>query len=449
MMSNTADKAQYFLVSGRWDNTVIVIDLKKALDPANDATDNAVINRLRVTSDIKTAGGWTVPASGQPIYVTIHQELKRAYVTNHSGNADACDTGSAELGWDRTPLSSISQHGYRGTIAVVNLEKALDPANWNTLGAVEEIFDSGGYGPTGTAISPDGKYLALAHAESERSEDGGYHISIIDLATNKIIHRVQQALANTAAAPDLPRFAPHPDFGYYPCPNGLCFSPVGNDKVADTLFTANGGTLDVSVISWARAMAKDPGAELGRIPTQSGGFGISASPCGNYIAATSREDPRDNSEGNTISIIDVKKALTDPANAEINRILVGTNDPKEATRPFAVGFTRDGSRIVVTCFRSNNISIIDTADAISGRTTTAKHIILEMPNGAADGLDSRPRFMAFSADGAYVAISGAPPKGLPNSGVVWILDTKDWTVKGRVTGVGNEAYSLAGFTGAF
>ncbi|QZN98957.1 hypothetical protein [Chenggangzhangella methanolivorans] len=43
----------YFLASGRWDNVVLVIDLEKAIDPKNDATPNAVINRLRVTPDIE------------------------------------------------------------------------------------------------------------------------------------------------------------------------------------------------------------------------------------------------------------------------------------------------------------------------------------------------------------------------------------------------------------
>ena len=46
----------YAIASGRWDNTVIVIDLAKAIDPANDGTANAVINRLRVTSDAATQG---------------------------------------------------------------------------------------------------------------------------------------------------------------------------------------------------------------------------------------------------------------------------------------------------------------------------------------------------------------------------------------------------------
>lgn len=441
-VAESKSEAQYFLATGRWDNTVIVIDLEKAIDPANDATDNAVVNRLRVTPDIDPDGdGKTEPASGQPIYVTINQRTMRAYISNHSGNVPAADTGNAELGWETTGLSSFGQHGQPGTITVVNLNKALDPKNWGTLGAVEAIHSSRGYGVTGTAVSPDGKYLAIAHAEAKLSEDGGYKIHIVDLATNKVVRTVRQAFGQDKAPyPEgTPIFAPDPRFGYYPAPNGLTFSPLGGG----TLFAANGGTYDVSVISWPRVMSGSIAPEIGRIPTQTGNFGISTSPDGKYVAVASREDPRDESEGNTVSIIDVEKALTNPAQAEINRILVGSNNPDEPSRPFATAFSPDGKQIVVTNFRTNNITVIDATEAIRGKKAT-KHISLEMPDPEKP---SRPRGVAFSADGAYVAISGAPTKSTPDSGVVWILDTRDWTVKGRVTGIGNETYMIGGFTG--
>ena len=51
-----AGSREYLMASGRWDNTVIVIDVAKAIEPANDGTPNAVINRLRVTPDIDANG---------------------------------------------------------------------------------------------------------------------------------------------------------------------------------------------------------------------------------------------------------------------------------------------------------------------------------------------------------------------------------------------------------
>ena len=63
----------YLLVSGRWDNTVVVIDFARAVDPANDGTPNAIVNRVRVTPDIdaKGSGAKDTPASGQPVNVVL------------------------------------------------------------------------------------------------------------------------------------------------------------------------------------------------------------------------------------------------------------------------------------------------------------------------------------------------------------------------------------------
>ena len=106
------------LVSGRWDNTVVVLDLAKALDPANDATPNAVVNRLRVTPDIDAQGTGRAdtPASGQPVNVVIPPQGRLAYVVNHSG----CATEAA---------AAAFQHGHVGTVTVLDLTKALEPGN--------------------------------------------------------------------------------------------------------------------------------------------------------------------------------------------------------------------------------------------------------------------------------------------------------------------------------
>ena len=79
---------ELLLVSGRWDNTVLVIDLGKAMDPANDGTPNAIVNRVRVTPDIdvKGSGVADTPASGQPVNVVLSPDRRYAYVVNHSGS---------------------------------------------------------------------------------------------------------------------------------------------------------------------------------------------------------------------------------------------------------------------------------------------------------------------------------------------------------------------------
>ncbi len=433
---------QYFLCTGRWDNTVIVVDLEKALDPANNDTMNAVVNRLRATEDIDPDGDGSMEvASGQPIYITINQDRMEAYVTNHSGSVSDSEAGSFERGWKNTGLSSYGQHGQKANFCVIDLNEALDDKNWGTLGAVKAFVDAHGDGATGSAVSPDGKYLALTIAEHELSEDGGHWVNVFDLDNDyEFVTSFEMACE---PVDDEPHFEPDERFGGFPCPNSPCFSTL--DGTA-TVFTTNGGSCDVSVIDWEKLLNGEEGAESARIPTQSGGFGLSCSPDGKFIATTSREDPKDESEGNTISIIDVEKARTDPENAEVNRILVGSYSEDKDARPFVSAYSPDGSIIAVSCFRTNNVTIVDAKEAEAGGSVHTIHIPLDMPKGR-EAEPSKPRGLAFSADGRYIAVSGAPTKSTPHSGVIWIIDTEDYTVKGRVTGVGNETYMLGGFLG--
>ena len=113
------------MVSGRWDNTILVIDLAKAMDPANDGTANAIVNSVRVTPDIDAKGTGTAdtPASGQPVNVVLSPDRRRVYVVNHSGRATAAATEKF-------------QHGHAGLVTVLDVAKTLEPANKGTLKAV-------------------------------------------------------------------------------------------------------------------------------------------------------------------------------------------------------------------------------------------------------------------------------------------------------------------------
>lgn len=425
--SVSAQAKDYFLASGRWDNIVSVIDLKKAIDPRNDATPNAIINKLRVTPDI-TVKGETVVSSGQPIIVTIAPDQKRAYISNHSGMT--------------APAKALEfQHGHPGLVVVLDLKKALDPALNGTLGAVEKFIDSEGFGATGFAVIPNSGYGALAHAEQKGNEDGGRHINFVDLKRGKVAFRLKQAYGDPGfecPTDPVPHKAPDPNFGCFPDTNGVTASPIGGGLI----FTANGGTDDVSVISVERALRGLAKPEVGRVPMQAGGFGVSTSPDGTLVAHASRESAQTGVEGNTVSLIDVKKARKNPAKAEVARILVGTNDASVGTRPFVAAFTPDGKRLVTTQFRSNNVDIVDVSKALKGKKATLKRITLETP----DGGPSVPRGVAITADGRYAAITGAVKTG-PGSSVVWILDLETYEVKGRVTQVGNESYMIGAFQG--
>ena len=418
---------ELLLVSGRWDNTVLVIDLGKAMDPANDGTPNAIVNRVRVTPDIdvKGSGVADTPASGQPVNVVLSPDRRRAYVVNHSGTV--------------TPDAAQKfQHGHAGTVTILDVAKTLDPANAGTLKAVEAIVPTDGFGPVGLAVTPDGKHALVSASEGDQLEDGGRTISIIDLASRKVVHKVTQAWGNPGfpCPPNpIPHDGPNMAFGCFADANAVAISP----KRGGLVFTANGGTDDVSVIDLARALAGDPGAEIARIPVAVGPWGLAVSPDGALVATANRESARTGVEGNTVSFLDVEKSAAAAKDAEVARVLVGTNNPAIATRPFSLAFTPDGAQLIVSNFRSNNVSFIDVKKALAGElgAETAR-IRLDTPSGG----PSRPRGIVVTPDGRYAAITGAA-RGAPGSGVLWVMDVPARKVVGRVTGVGNETYLLA------
>jgi DNA-binding beta-propeller fold protein YncE len=166
---------------------------------------------------------------------------------------------------------------------------------------------------------------------------------------------------------------------------------------------------------------------------------MALSPDGTLVATANRESARTGIEGNSISILDVEKSAAGAKDAELARVLVGSNNPSAQTRPFALAFTPDGSRLLVSNFRSNNLSIVDVKRAIAGELGAE---IARIPLSTPSGGPSRPRGIAITPDGRYAAITGAA-RGQPGSGVVWMLDLASNRVAGRVTGVGNETYLLA------
>jgi len=412
----------HLIVSGRWDNNVAIVDVAKALLPENDRTDGAVISRPRVTPDVDTDGDGKpdAPASGQPVSILVDRDARFAYVVNHSGAA--------------TPAGAAGyQHGHPGLITVVDLAKARDPAHDGTLGAVAAFVPTGRTGPVGCALVPDGSTLLVNCGEAEGSEDGGDEITAIDVSTRKAVRRIPLRETPGHPAPGPSRHdSPHPSFGRYPNPTGIVTSSYGGGYA----FVGNGGISDVSVVDLQAAMAGDPGAERHRIPVETGPFGLAASPDGRLVAVAARESMSVAYEGRTISIIDVARAAAGGKDAEVARVRVGSDDPAEQTRPFAVAFTPDGKRVVASCFRSNTISIVDVADAIAGRPAEALRIHPRTPNGA----QPRPRGIAI-AGGRYACVVGGAKEG-PRSSLVWLLDLETGKIVSTVTGVGNETYGL-------
>jgi DNA-binding beta-propeller fold protein YncE len=209
------------------------------------------------------------------------------------------------------------------------------------------------------------------------------------------------------------------------------------------VFSANGGTNDVSVIDLHRALRGDPGAEIGRIPTQVGPWGITATPDGRHVIVANGGSQRDGSAGNTLSVIDVDRArAAGDGRAEVARVLVGTDDPSEQTHPLIPTVTPDGHDVVVPNVRANNVSIVSLQSALAGDPHAE---VARLPLTRSDGQAARPKGSAITRDGRYAVISGGPasPPFSQELGHLYVIDLQSRRVVATVTGVGHEPYALA------
>lgn len=399
------DPARLLFVGGRWDDEIVVVDLAAALNPDNRDSDRAVRARIPTTPQIDTSAG-RVRASGQPVGVVFSPDRRLAYAINHSGRADPARTAAF-------------QHGYRGSLAVIDIARALDPAR--THEAVIDLIETGTAGPVGAAFLPDGQTLAVTSAEAEGLEDGGAVVTLIDTQARRVIRHVPLATGDGAPCRHP---APHADFGRYPCPNGLAFTPLEGGLI----LTANGGTDDVSLIGMAPALAGRDDAEIARVGVGPGPFAIAVSPDGRTAAVTDREDARTGESGRTVSLIDIAAAAAGHPDA-VRRIDITRPGEDDAPRPFGLAFAQDGRRLVATCFTSGTLALVDP-DA--GRVD---HLALPMP----DARPARPRGIATVPGTTLCAVAGGA-KGAPRSGRLWVIDLAAWKVAGTVDGIGNEPY---------
>jgi DNA-binding beta-propeller fold protein YncE len=433
---NTIDGAleeAYVLVAGRRLPYLYAISLEAALDPGNNGTANAIIARSKVALDHLDGR-----LLGDPANLVVSEDARTVYVVNHHGAIDNAE---------------FLQHGGRGAISVLDLARAVDPANDRTGNALLRTMDSGGFGSLGVVLLPD--TLVLNNAEGYLTEDGGNRITFVDRRTGSLRHTVELALGapeHDCPAYPVPHVAPQgppeglavlsPDasWGCFPDPNGLALGRTRDGR--KYLFSANGGTGDVSVIDLTRALAGDALAEVARVPVQVGPWGITATPDGHHIIVANGGSQRERRSGSTLSILDVDRASRGAPDSEVTRVLVGTDDPDVQTHPLIPSVTPDGRWVVVPNIRTNNVSIVDLQAAISG---DADAEIARISLVRADGRPARPKASAITPDGRYALISGGP-RSEPLSeepGHLYVIDLRARRVVATVTGVGNDPYGVA------
>ena len=423
----------YILATGRRLPYLYAISFGDAIAPENNHTPNAIVSRGKVALD--RLDGQLL---GDPANLIVSEDGGTVYVVNHHGAIDNAE---------------FRQHGGRGQIAVLDVDAILDPANDRTANALQRHLDSGAFGAVGVLLWQD--MLIIANAENNLTEDGGNRITFVDRRTGSLRGAVELALGSPGFGCEdypVPYVSPHgppgnlavlspdPTWGCFPNSNGLA---LGRSSDGSTfVFSANGGTDDVSVIDLAEALEGNRLAEIGRIPAQVGPWGITATPDGRHIIVANGRSQRDDRTGNAISIIDVDRASRGADNAEVARILTGTDDSSEQTHPFIPSVTPDGREIIVPNYRANSVSVVNLELALAGDPDAE---VARIPLVRENGLPARPKGSAITTDGRFVVISGgaATQPYSEESGYVYVIDLQSRTVVGTVTGVGNDPYNLA------
>jgi DNA-binding beta-propeller fold protein YncE len=432
--------SDYVLVTGRRDPRIYAIDMKAALRPENSGTGKAIISRSLVNPP-RLDG----KLLGDPANIKLSADQKTAFVMNHHGavvNAEFLQHGGRgsisvmdvrkmiKRQYDNTSeaLTSVYDLGWFGGVGLIVLPDLI-------IGSAGE----GWLAETGS------NRISLIDRKT-----GGLRGQIQMALTGPGTRQLSQGCAafpvpfvSPTPAPINPMLAPDPHDGCWPDPEGIALGAGSDGKTY--LFSGNADTEDISVMDLARALAGEPVVEVApRVPLQSGPFTISASPNGKYIAATARESHVADFEGNTLSIIDVDRARLGLPGAEAARVRVGTDNPTGPARPFTATWTPDGQRIIVTNFRTNSISIVDLKLALSHAPGAE---IARIPLTRPDGVPAQPKGVTVTSDGQYALVAGGPNtitlSDTRLTGMLHIVDIQHFYQVSTVAEVGIDPYAVA------
>ena len=323
---------------------------------------------------------------------------------------------------DWTAQASVTTHAVSGSPAGVVLspdgahlfsaERSTAGGRLDVLGRTQTTLADGGHvnfaitptveQPFGVALSPDGTKLGVGLTD---------RMSVFDVA--KLVSDPANAYLGGAATPLS---------GPQPSTIEVAFSRDGS-----LLFGANEYERQVSVID------VDTMTYVGRIPLAANAVtSVVVSPDGKYLYvtaevadafATSKQDagtaaPPDQNIG-TLTIVDVAKAKTDPANAVLGQVFVGRGPVRTILSP-------DGSVAWVTARGSNALIALDTTKLL---TDPACALISVTAVGDA------PVGEAVLPGGSRIAVANSSRFSTPvPPGTVMIVDAADALAK-RATAV--------------
>lgn len=275
----------------------------------------------------------------------------------------------------------VANAGYQG--APGNTVSIINTASNNVVATIEV-----GTGPSGLAITPDGRFVYVANSGFMKGPLSD-SVSVID--ATKTLTDPANAVAATIHVGNGPfgiAIAPDGRFAYV----SYCGSPCGSAAATAVIDTATNSM---------------------RATVQGGGpLGGAITPDGHFIYGV-------NPFTNTLSVIDTTKALTDPAHAVAQSIVI-------ANCPFAVAITPDARFAYVVnrgegCSNEGvmgGVAVVDTAMLLTDPTHAVVNTI-PFPAG------SDPAGIAITPDGrdAYVTAQSANTVSVIDTAALAVVTT--------------------------
>lgn len=439
LVGSQAMAKPYIFAAGRRIPLVYAIDFNAALRSENNGTPNAIRSRAQVNE--RRLDGTLM---GDPANLIVSPDGKSVYVMNHHGVATTNIEYLQHGG--RGAVSVLDAHKAvrrSNDLTAHALVRVFDAGWFGGVGIVQHgdrlvtSFSEGW-------LSEDGSNRIGILDPSSGSFLGQIEMALVGPGTRQITTGCPDfpvPFVSPTPWPQVPFLSVDPAFGCWPDPEGLAIVK-GNDG-KNLLISGNAGTEDVSVFDLDAAMGGAKLAELApRVPMQTGTFGIAASHNQKYVALPARESNRFDFEGNTVTIIDIARMRAGDPSAEVARVQVGVDDPAAGARPHSVQWSSDDKYVYSMNFRVNSVSVIDVAKAIAHDPGAE---VMRIPLTRPDGAPARPKQSTMTADGRYLICSGGAktnPAG-PETGSVYIIDTQTNTQVATVMGVGDDPYGVA------
>jgi len=267
----------------------------------------------------------TIPVGDSPAGIAITLDGKTAYVANDNNDSlpngntvsvlNLC-TNTVEL----TITSTVFQQPYTITINPAGTKVYVTNSNSSTVSVIDvatnTIIDTifGFDGPSGFAITPDGKHAYVNNYGGPQGvqSGNGTTVSVVDLATDTIVG---------------------PPIIVGQAPAALAVTPDGRFVYVANYVDGNPSTGTISIIDTSSNLV------VGTIGGFSGPFQIAITPNGNYAYVTNFGSNNFSPVGTTVTVVNLK---TNTIKATI----------KLGTQPAGVAITPDGRFVYVSNYNT-------------------------------------------------------------------------------------------------